>query len=376
MTHNGIQQGFFTVLSAADGSILFNDTDKSQLLSPPGIFFNPFPGPYPEGKGNGNDLVIFGNRPFPTADTVPDFNSIYVFQFPVGYPNTATELGLVTLLNTSNFQATTAPLIANGGMSMFWGVSRSRVEGWINTDFNRNPGGGGIGYERGDPASKAVLADLAIGADTITPTIYTGNAGVGFGAISTASGKMVGLWNFTTGSPVYAQAKVAPADSDKIVFYIEELGTVYARDAATGKIIWFNETKRIVKGSFAINSASDTIYFADSAGILTAWQVAEFPPPSPPTKAPVAPTIAPIEAATEAPTKTTASSPPAGSSATPGPTAAEATSTAAPTAAGVPTTAAPTSAPTAAPKSGAPLLVPTNFGAFVASLILGLQWFV
>ena len=276
VTHNGVSTGTFTVLNAADGSILFNATDESQLLSPPGIFFSPFPGPYPEAAGNTNDLVIFGNRPLPTADTVPDENSVYAFQFPIGYPNSLTELGLVTLLNETSFQATTAPLITNGGSSMFWGVSRSRVEGWIGKAFNRDPGGGGFGYPRGSPPSLAVLADLAIGADTITPTIYSGNAGVGFGAISTASGEMVLSWNVTTTSSVYTQAKVAPADADEVVFFIEDLGFAYAVDVLTGDILWRNATGGGVRGSFALNAASDTMYFATISGIVSAWQVAEF----------------------------------------------------------------------------------------------------
>ena len=60
---------------------------------------------------------------------------------------------------------------------MFWGVSRSKINGWSSVSFDRDAGGNSVGFGRGDPASRPIIAELAIGADTVTPTLYTGTAG-------------------------------------------------------------------------------------------------------------------------------------------------------------------------------------------------------
>ena len=368
VTHNGNSSGTFSILSVADGSLVFNQTDPSHHLSPPGIYFSPMQGNYADGIGNTNDIVVFGNRPTEGASSVATGSSVFAFQFPIGFPTTTTPPQVVTLVDDCDFEATTAPLITNGGNSMFWGVSRSKVVGWPGVTFDRDPGGAAYGFERGDPASLPVLADLAIGVDTSTPTLYTGNAGPGFAALATSTDLAL-LWNYTTLSPVYTQAKVAPADVDEVVFFIERLGVVHAVDTASGNFIWKNETNSPIQGSFAINSASDTIFFADASGILRAWQVAEFPPPTPPTNAPVAPTPAPTKAA-PSPKPAAASSPtskPAASSETSEPTTATPSSSVtdvSPTK--PPTSPAPT---TKAPASSALVLEPVRVGTFMVSLV-------
>ena len=331
-------------------------------------------GNYGSGVGNSNDLIVFANRPAPASDEVPTANSVYAFQFPIGFPTSSEKFSVVTLFNRTDFQSTTPPLITNGGESMFMGVSRSKVVGWANTNFDRDPGGNSIGFDRGDPRSLPILAELAIGSETATPTIYTGNAGPNFAAINTVSDSLKLKWAYNTTRPVYTKAIVAPRDIDRVVFFIEELGVVYAINASSGKLLWQDAIGANVYSSFAMNAESNTMYFGDISGVIRAWQVAKLPPPTAPTEAPVAPSMAPTSMSSspqEAPTSTPAPIPsPPTSSATEKPIPQE---TAAPTAEDtVPQSSAPTSASTTkAPASGASLLGGMQFGiAAAASFII------
>jgi hypothetical protein len=198
LTHNDITSGTFTVLDASDGTVFYQEADGAQLLSPPGIYFNPLGGNYASGAGNTNDLVVFGNRPALSATSVASSGlSTFAFQFPLGFQGTSTGLGVVRLLNNTDFESTTPPLIVNSGKSMFWGVSRSKINAWTAKSFDNDVGGNSIGFGRGDPASRPVIAELAIGADTVTPTLYVGTAGNEFAAISTSGTDIEVLWNFT-----------------------------------------------------------------------------------------------------------------------------------------------------------------------------------
>ena len=111
-----------------------------------------------------------------------------------------------------------------------------------------------------------------------------------FAAVSTSGTQIEVLWNFTTTSPVYAQAKISPSTSDEVVFVIEQVGIVYALDAVNGTELWKYDSGTPVLGNFAINAAGDTIYFVDTNGILNAWQVADSGAPT--TFAPAAPSVA------------------------------------------------------------------------------------
>jgi uncharacterized surface protein with fasciclin (FAS1) repeats/outer membrane protein assembly factor BamB len=279
LTHNqvSLETGTFTILDASDGSIFFQMNDDNQMLSPPGIYFNPRGGNYDGGEGKTNDLVVFGNRPVENADGVPSGCTVYAFQFPIGFIGSTTGLEVVRILNDTDFQSTTPPIITNSGNSMFWGVSRSKLNGWAGIGFDRDVGGNNIGFERGVPPSLPILAELAIGANTMTPTIYTGSAGNGFTAITTDGNEMQVLWEFNTSSPIYAQARVFSSNGvDEVIFIIEQLGTAYALYAGNGTQLWTADASiSNVFGNFAMNPSGDTIYFTDAAGILNAWQVAD-----------------------------------------------------------------------------------------------------
>lgn len=286
LTHNSASSSNFTILDATDGSIFYREAvSSSLLLSPPGIYVNPLGGNYATGAGNTNDLIVFGNRPAADATSVVETSSFYAFQFPIGFPgSTGSSLGVVELFGDCNFESTTPPVITNSGSSMFWGVSRSTIKGWSSVTFDRDPGGNSIGFDRGDPASRPIIAELAIGVDKVTPTLYSGTAGNAFAAVSTTatsttgSATMAALWQVGTDSPVYTQGKVAPSTADEVVFFFEQFGVGYAVDAVNGTVLWTREidTTALVLGNFAINAAGDTIYVADNSGVLAAWQVAEF----------------------------------------------------------------------------------------------------
>jgi len=292
LTHNqvSLETGTFTILDGSDGSIFFQTNDDNQMLSPPGIYFNPRGGNYGGGEGNTNDIVVFGNKPVANADGVPSGCTAYAFQFPIGFIGSITGLQVVSLLNNTDFQSTTPPLITNSGNSMFWGVSRSKLNGWAGIGFDRDVGGNNIGFARGVPPSLPIIAELAIGANTLTPTVYTGSAGNGFAAVTTDGNEMQVLWETNTSSPIYAQAKVSSSNGDdEVIFIIEQLGTAYALNAGNGTQLWVADaTTSNLLGNFAMNPSGDMIYFTDLSGILNAWQIAELGAPT--TFAPNAPT--------------------------------------------------------------------------------------
>jgi outer membrane protein assembly factor BamB len=161
------------------------------------------------------------------------------------------------------------------------GVSRSTIKGWSSVTFDRDPGGNSIGFDRGDPASRPIIAELATGVDKVTPTLYTGTAGNGFAAVSTTTTSISASasWQVATGSPVYTQGKVVSSTTaDEVVMFFEQFGIGYAVDAVNGTVLWTREidTTALVLGNFAMNAAGDTIYVADNTGVLAAWQIAEF----------------------------------------------------------------------------------------------------
>jgi outer membrane protein assembly factor BamB len=318
LTHNMKANGNFTILEAVNGSAIYQYQDANQLLSPPGIFFKPtLGGNYADGTGNTNDLVVFGNRPYPNADSVAAGSASYAFQFPVAFTGAVSSLDVTTLLSDTDFQATTPPLITSSGKSMFWAVSRSKVVGWTGIAFDRDAGGNSIGFDRGDPPSLPIIAKLAMGMDTETPNLYSGTASSSFAGISTSANTLAELWQFTTSAPVYTQAKVLSGDKvDLVVYFIDQFGKAYAVSAKNGTEIWSSDASSDpVLGDFAMNAAGDTIYFADTVGVLKAWQIAEFGAPttfSPVVSTVVPTTIAPVPppskkpiASSNQPTKTT-----------------------------------------------------------------------
>ena len=298
VTHSADMSGTFSVLDGT-GQTFYQESDTTLPLSPPGIYFNPTDGNYAGGEGNSNDIIIWGNTPFAGQDGVSTNSSSYAFQFPVGFQGADMGLKVVKLLDDTNFQTTTPPLITNSGQSMFWGVSRSKVNGWQpNTSFDRNVGGNSIGFDRGSPFSLPVIAEIAVGAGLDSPTLYTGSAGSQFGAVTTIGGSLISKWTVTMTSMVYAQAHVAPTAVDEVVYVIEENGTVHALDAETGAEKWnFAATPGSVLSNFAQSKGGEAIYFADTNGLLYAFQVAE----AAPTMVPVVPTSPPVIAATLAP---------------------------------------------------------------------------
>jgi hypothetical protein len=276
VTHNRLTNGTFTILDASNGVVFFQSADLQQLLSPPGIFFSPSQGNYEGGEGNTHDLVVYANRPSLNDEEVTVGSATYAFQFPIGFTGAKVGVNVKTLLNHSDFQTYTPPLITNQGNSMFWGVSRSKVNGWMGIGFDRDAGGNNIGYGRGDPPSLPILSEITMGMKVVSPNLYTGTAGSAFAAISTVGDSMTPLWNISTSSPIYAKSHVTTHNGSELVFFIEELGKAYLLEGNTGKQIWsFMASDGRVLGNFAMNLQGTTVYFGDSNGKLTAWQIVE-----------------------------------------------------------------------------------------------------
>lgn len=292
-THNDNLAGTFSILRAVDGSILFQDTDDTQPLSPPGIFHNPIRGGYVGGESNRNDIVVWANT-FPGEDGGIEPSTTYGFQFPIGFAGGAGGLQVITLIEDADFQANAPPLILNLGTSMYWGISGNAVAGWSDRTFDLDPGGNKVYYN--PRASRPIIAKLT-SSHSLPPVLFTGGAENLFGAIDIdeqQDGTMVEKWTLVTDSPIYSQAQVSPDDT--VVYAIEELGTVHQIEADTGTVLWSISIQGFVRASaFAQSVEGDAIYFADSLGIVYAWKVGEELTPTTSAQAPiVAPVPAPV----------------------------------------------------------------------------------
>jgi len=335
LTHNGNFQsvGYFTVLSAADGSVFSQDSDNTAPFSAPGIFHNPAVGYYDgtNGVGNTNDMIMFLTKPRLDEDPIENTGIVYAFQFPVDFDGTASDnVGIIRLGdNPRTHKASAAPVLTNMGRSAFFGATRSRFIGWAGTEglarFHFNRGftnsaefGRNSGF-RGQP----VFATPALSSDPMAPTLFGGTASEQFIRLS---------YDFTaqvvmdTTATITSSAKVDP--EDRAVYYVESNGIIHSADFADITDNWKVETGVPSGGEIALSDNGSMLFVGDAQGLITAYQVSAIAETAEPSSAPSV-----TGGDTPAPT-------PAGGSMTPAPVVV--TDTPAPTEAPVDQTASPT----------------------------------
>lgn len=378
LTHNANFEtiGFFTILSAADGGAEFySSSNQTAAFAPPGIFHKPLEGYYDNdnGRGNTNDIIMWSMQPKPEDTTIGD-GLTFGFQFPISTTSGNSTIGYLVLSDAPrDFQSMTAPAITNQGLSVYYSASRSAFYGWIGS--STNPRGR---FNRGPQAVEGFTRNTAFAGQPVfaTPAVSNGVATLPSEPVifcGTASTEFVRLdYNFsqqvvvTTLSLIKSEARVDPFD--RVVYFVEESGTLHQVDFATIQDIWVFNASNTVEGEMALNPNGYILYFADATGLVTALQVSNIPLTAAPTAAPTAnitETEAPTITVTVADTAEPTPAPTVGEEETPQPTV-----LAAPEPEPAPTVA-PAPAPAPAPTSGSsqPMIFLS-----VVSMVLCLFW--
>lgn len=262
------------------------------------------------GRSNTNDIFVFmtdtnTDVQNPRGDPRAGTGQMYVFQFPVDYFETedVTALAVIPIGSTRNYQAKSAPVLADGGLSLYWSMVRGEFRGWIDQRFSRGHSSI-ISLGRGDPAYIAGRASPTIGADD---SVY----GPGAGLVVFKADSL--LENVTTAeTDGIVSGRLALTLDDEYIAYGTQSGSLAMLSTSDMTPKWtLSSTLKSIKGDLAVDEYR--IFVGDdggnSVGSVVAFEIAyrEVPPTSPPTSAPTdIPTRAPT---TMAPTTTPTASP-------------------------------------------------------------------
>lgn len=346
VTHNSAFStvGHFSVLrDDQDGAVLYETTDANGPFSPPGFYRMPIEGNYGAGRGNNQDILIWGFAPSPDA-TTGEQGSVFVFQLPFNYIGDldVRPLEVTTLVATTGWRSTAPPLLTAGGQQLFWSVSRSQFRSWVNTRFSATSSGS-ASFDRGVPSFLAPQNTPAVDNDT-TPTIMcSGTAGPEFICMNAADINAGATWSMDLAGLIVSNPLFS-TEGDR-VFFAEDRGVIFSVDPQTGDKYFEKSTGAPLLSNFALSDDGAFLYYGDQIGSVVAWKVAE--EALPPTAVPV-PTMAPTVDESMAPSAVDQdTSVPTIPSPTPAPTVPRAEPTASP-----PTPATPTNGPPAPATSG------------------------
>ena len=402
-THNvDGSKGFFSVFEFSDPSAPALTYEHPFIDNEPfgavGYYWSPVQGNFPGGELNTNDVFIW------SFDTNLNLNNASVgtpqffgFQLPT---NPLSTLNVTLIDGNRDYQAKTAPVITDEGLSMYWSVSRSKVYGWVGdgsgrTDFTTN-GVNNFGFTRDTmPFSSAA---------STTPSLSNSTGPEGF-VVGTSASNEIWVWdrNFTdtpivvpTAALVTSRLLVSP--DDVFVYFATPApdSSLYQVSSADLAQTWKLTLSGGIVGDIAQTKNGARIIVADSAGAVTAFSVAtadeglspvSAPPVAPTTPTAVAPTAptavavpvvsgppaTPAPSETSGPTNTIAPSNTMGPSTSPAPaTVSMPTVPTLPTPGGspvrptTPTSPTSTGTPPAAPSSDAMTLTTT----FISMLII------
>lgn len=316
LTHNsnGKSFGHFSVLDSfnavEDQPVfpLYSEFNTTNPFSPPGIYHNPEEGFYDGGAGNTNDIVIWAHDKAP-LDTAVGTGASFAFQFPIGYTDSSTaearQAGdgngplFWTILgaNPKDWQAESAPIITNGGRSLYWSVSRSQFRAWVGqagsgfARFNRGRTSKPI-FTRGNPRYAASPNTPALSSDPTQPMVFAGTAANEFVKMNYLMDRDTAVVQNTT-STVRARAIVSP--DDEFVYYSEFSGVIHQARTDDLEDSWKITDFAALDSEFSLTTDGSILVVGDATGKVVAYQVKQLPT-SEPTVATGAPTGAPTSA--------------------------------------------------------------------------------
>jgi hypothetical protein len=289
-----------------------------------GYYWSPVEGNFPGGELNTNDVFIwsFDTNLKLTNDSSVGTSQVFGFQFPT---NPLSTLNVTFINGDRDYQAKTAPVITDDGLSMYWSVSRSKVYGWIGdgsgrTDFTTN-GVNNFAFTRNTmPFSASALTQ---------PSLSNSTGPDGFVVGTSAANE---IWvtdrNFTNAPTVVTTAAVVStrllvSPDDMFVYFATPSpdSSLYQVSSTGLTEVWKLSLSGGIVGDIAQTLNGARIIVADTAGTVTAFSVATadeaLMPISAPPVAPTADTGAPAASPTvSGPPVTTGPSETAGPSST------------------------------------------------------------
>ena len=290
LTHNAddLSNGYFTILDGTTGTVFYGGSsgeagdDPTNAYRPIGIFHSPQEGnydpitsgsPVSEGEFNTNDMLMWSQTPKPTDAAISNGN-LYAFQFPRDFIGNASDVSYFQMGNFErDFQALTAPVMTNNGMSAYWAVSRSGFRGWTPKRFSRARTVT-VGFSRNDDfPGQPVWAPPALSNDGPEPTIFGGSAAKEFVRMSYDFSEQIVVP--TVG---YVKTMALVDGDDRAVYYVESnTGTLHQANFNDLTDLWNQAMNFSVDGEMALTPRSDVLLVADTRGVITAFQVADIP---------------------------------------------------------------------------------------------------
>lgn len=318
-----LSRGHFTVWNVASGTSVLefaSSENRTEPLpfSPLGFQHSPIQGYYDGGFENGNDIFVWGVDNELSSDPAAGLGQLYAFQFPI----LETDPLRVTLVGGSRgFQTPTEPVFDNGGLSMYWTVTRNELRCWVG-EVN-------MGRDSFDKRPETI--------DVIPKDSPRANTGMAPPVVTTTSvyGPMAGSQIFRidlscaveelviVDTAASVNSKILPSLDERFVFYatIEPDSKLYMLNAETMEQVWEHQLTRGVEADMTLSPDGTTVYVVSAGGVLEAVNVGELValPTESPTRMPTtSPTISsqpttsaePTFSATESPTSAPATESP------------------------------------------------------------------
>ena len=327
LTHNvDALEGYLSILSAGTPAPIFSEnysspesgangtTAVTRPFSPIGYYHNPTAGWYDGGANNTNDIFFFAwDTPKTSTSIESTDGQVFVLQFPMDYAGDGQGLAFAPMGSRTDFHAITGPVLTNGGLSMYWTVSKATTDCYLGeaplarTYFSRGRTGRAT-FDRAEkpaPAYQAPRAQVTLSSDPVQPTVY----GVGAAAQ---------IWSMAFDYSNMAVATTPDLVSSRLMLTQDEQYIIYATQATVstdggiymvsagnlGTTEWTANVTGGVYGDIALNGRGTIVYAADVLGQISAYQFGENLAATP------APTLAPTIFGSPAPTGPTESDEP------------------------------------------------------------------
>lgn len=311
LTHNSNKGtwGHFSILNGANGEALFSRANTVAPYTPPGYIWNPTQGNFDDNNNNNRDVIVWCYAPTPDADGVGPGRT-FAFQLNRDFNDNTGDFSVDVLLPEVDWQATAAPLIVANGLSMYWGVSRSKLRAWQRLTNSTGDDGkfdqsrtGEFDFDRGDPAWLAPFNTPQVDDEANPKIMCMAGADPDFYCLN--ANTLAQEWKETTASLIKTEARFSTG-GDR-VYFIEEDGVIYSFNAAGGRTKhWEQRVSNKVKSNFDLSSDGGMLYYGDETGRVGAYQLSSTTPP-PVTPATREPSAAPSMSPPSAPSSPTAS---------------------------------------------------------------------
>lgn len=293
LTHNNASQsiGHFTILDGSTGAKYHSESNLLSPFAPIGIHHAPAEGYYDGGQDNRNDILVWSARPMPNETSVSP-GAMFGFQFPIGFSGQE-DVGAFRLgEGDRDFRAIARPVFGNDGRSLYVGTTRSMYRCWVGeVGANRHRFSraktASIGFSRGNPASQAVWAPLALFQEKEELYLFGGTAANEFIRLNSNFSNDLMI---STTSLVKTEARISP--DNMYTYYVELEGQLH--QASTGDLAdsWIYRFRESVEGEFSLTKDGTVVYIGDVTGLVHALRVADQISESPPL---IEPTYQPSE---------------------------------------------------------------------------------